>query len=32
MNRREVSSKVPLSEVPGIMRALGFFPSEQDVN
>lgn len=26
-----MSTKVPIEEVPSIMRALGFFPSEQEV-
>ena len=26
-----MSTKVPLEEIPNIMRALGFFPSEQEV-
>jgi len=32
MQTRHVSEKIPLSEVPFIMRALGFFPTEQEVN
>lgn len=28
---RKVSTKVPLAQVPYIMRALGFYPSEQEV-
>ncbi|XP_062509735.1 cilia- and flagella-associated protein 251-like [Corticium candelabrum] len=31
METRQVSDKVPLEEVPNIMRALGFFPSEQEI-
>jgi len=29
---RKISEKIPLSEVPFIMRALGFYPTEQEVN
>lgn len=28
---RQVSTKVPLAQVPYIMRALGFYPTEQEV-
>lgn len=28
---RQVSTKVPLGQVPYIMRALGFYPTEQEV-
>lgn len=28
---RQVSIKVPLTQVPYIMRALGFYPTEQEV-
>ena len=28
---RKVSTKVPLTQVPYIMRALGFYPTEQEV-
>eukprot|EP01137_Pigoraptor_chileana_P005501 Opistho-2@48652 len=31
MAPREVTSRVPVGQVPSIMRALGFFPSEQQV-
>lgn len=31
MDNREVSTKIPLSEVPFVMRAMGFYPSEQEV-
>ena len=31
MTRREVSDKLPLAEVPQLMRALGFYPSERDI-
>ena len=32
MDVRDVSVKIPLSEVPFVMRAMGFYPSEQEVN
>ena len=28
---REVATKIPISEIPFIMRALGFYPTEQEV-
>ena len=28
---RQVSPTVPVDQVPDLMRALGFYPSEQDV-
>ena len=31
MDVRDVSVKIPLSEVPFVMRAMGFYPSEQEV-
>ena len=31
MDRRELSVKIPLTEVPYVMRAMGFYPSEQEV-
>ncbi|XP_053328771.1 cilia- and flagella-associated protein 251 [Spea bombifrons] len=31
MDSRQVSTHIPLKEVPFIMRALGFYPSEQEV-
>ena len=31
METRDVSTKIPLSEVPFVMRAMGFYPSEQEV-
>ena len=31
MEMRDVSTKIPLSEVPFVMRAMGFYPSEQEV-
>ncbi|WAR02599.1 CF251-like protein [Mya arenaria] len=31
MDSREVSVKIPLSEVPFVMRAMGFYPSEQEI-
>ena len=29
---RRVSTTVPLDQIPDLMRALGFYPSEQDVS
>lgn len=31
METRKVSVKVPLAQVPFIMRALGYYPTEQEV-
>ncbi|XP_033747234.1 cilia- and flagella-associated protein 251-like isoform X1 [Pecten maximus] len=31
MGRREITTKIPLSEVPFVMRAMGFYPSEQEI-
>ncbi len=31
MATREVSTQIPLSEIPFVMRAMGHFPSEQEV-
>ena len=31
METRDVSTKISLSEVPFVMRAMGFYPSEQEV-
>ena len=31
MEARKVSTTIPVSEVPFVMRALGFYPSEQEV-
>lgn len=31
MVRREVSDRVPIAEVPDIMRAIGFFPTERQI-
>lgn len=31
MNTREVSTTVPIDQIPYIMRAIGFYPSEQEV-
>lgn len=31
MEMREISTKIPLSEVPFVMRAMGFYPSEQEI-
>ena len=32
METREVSTKVLLDQVPSIMRAIGFYPTEQEVS
>ena len=31
MQTRQVTEKIPVSEVPFIMRALGYYPTEQEV-
>jgi len=31
MDTREVSTTVPIEQIPYIMRAIGFYPSEQEV-
>lgn len=31
MQTRQVSTHIPLAEVPFVMRALGFYPTEQEV-
>lgn len=31
MIKRQVDTKIALSEVPYVMRAMGFYPSEQEV-
>lgn len=31
MDRRELSVKIPLTEVPFVTRAMGFYPSEQEI-
>lgn len=31
MDTRKVDIRIPLSEVPFVMRAMGFYPSEQEV-
>lgn len=32
MATRNVSTKIPITQIPNVMRALGFYPSEQEVN
>ena len=32
METRQVSTRVPLTEIPFVMRAMGFYPSEQEVS
>ncbi len=32
METRETSTKIPLSQVPFVMRALGYYPTEQEVD
>jgi len=32
MEQRVVSGTIPLSEIPFVMRALGFYPTEQQVS
>jgi len=32
MQTRQVTEKIPVSEVPFIMRALGYYPTEQEVS
>ena len=32
MTTRKVSTHIPLTEVPFVMRAMGFYPSEKEVS
>lgn len=31
MQRRKISDTIPLAEIPYVMRAMGFFPTEQQI-
>ena len=31
MGRRQVSRSIPLEEIPNVMRAMGFYPSEREI-
>lgn len=31
MEKRQVSTHIPLEEIPSVMRAIGFYPSEEEV-
>ena len=32
MEQREIHTEIPLSEIPFIMRALGYYPTEQEID
>ena len=32
MEQRQIHTEIPLSEIPFIMRALGYYPTEQEID